>query len=184
MKRRTTPPPEPAGKGPPPSAAPAKPKGRGFPVPALDGLAPLLEGDLSGSQLLDMTLELAAKRITGVLTLKLADGRTRYGFWNKGGPVAFRTDPLSEAEVLGVLLFKAGQITKEQLQESLALMEQNNSYQGEALISMGVMTFAQLVMVLQKQCEYILQRTLRIKTGTWHFHDLEDLPEPIARCLG
>ena len=44
---------------------------------------------------------------------------------------------LQEGEVLGVLLYRSQQLTREQLAESLEMMEERNMRQGEALIEMG-----------------------------------------------
>ena len=157
--------------------APTRRKGRGFPVPDLSGAAPAASGTLGDRSFRDVIVRLAVEKATGLMTLKLADGRTRYGFWDRGGPVGWRTDPLQEAEVLGVLLFKASQLTKEQLAESLELMKSAGLRQGEALMQMGVMTFTQLVAVLGKQTEFILQKVLTERDGTWAFHTLPGMPE-------
>ena len=96
---------------------------------------------------------------------------------SRGGPVGWRTDPLQENEVLGVLLYKAGQLTREQLQESVERMQRDSIRQGEALMEMGLVGFSQLTMILGKQCEFILTRVLTEREGTWAFHELDDLPE-------
>lgn len=150
---------------------------RGLPLPDLTGLAPILSGKLGDRTLRDALMELAIERVTGLLEVRYPDGRARWGFVHKGGPVAWRSDPIVEDEVLGILMFRASQITREQLEQSLNLMEQNGIRQGEALIEMGAITFAQLVMLLQKQCEFVFQRVIRDTEGTWTFHALDDLPE-------
>jgi tetratricopeptide (TPR) repeat protein len=146
-------------------------------VPDVSSAAAKVTGSLGDRSLQDAVLRAAVERWTGLLTLTLDDGRTRYGFWNKGGPVAFRTDPVAEDEVLGVLLFQAGQITKEQLGASLERMKESGQRQGEAFIDMGLMTFSQLIMVLGKQAEFVFSRLLAEVSGTWSFHDLDVLPE-------
>lgn len=148
---------------------------RGLRVPHVG--TPTLSGDLGDRSLRDALMALAVERQTGLVTLTRPDGRVRYGFWSKGGPVAWRTEPLEEQEVLGMLLFRAGSITKEQLVESLAIMERTGGRQGEALIEMGVCTFPQLVLMLQKQVDFVLQRALREREGRWEFHLLDELPE-------
>jgi len=164
--------------GPPASGgAPARRVGRGFPVPDLSGVESALSGDLSDRSMRDAIIHLAVERTTGLLTINGADGTTRYGFWSKGGPVGWRSEPLQEAEVRGVLLFKAKQINRDQLAESLSTMEERGCRQGEALIDMGVLSFPQLIMVLGSQVEYVLQRAMRVREGTWTFHTLADLPE-------
>ncbi len=150
---------------------------RGFRLPDVEGQEPALSGALGDRSFRDACMELAIARATGLLTMTLPGGRTRWGFWQKGGPVGWRTDPLVEDEVLGILLYRAGQVTREQLEQSLNLMEQNGVRQGEALIEMGVLSFAQLVMLLQKQCEFVFQRVVKERQGSWAFHVVEELPE-------
>ena len=150
---------------------------RGFPVPDMSATDPALSGSMTDRSLRDAMVQLAVEQVTGLMTIKYPDNRVRYGFWDRGGPVGWRTDPMTEDEVLGVLLYKAEQITKEQIAKSLELMEQSGSRQGEAFVQMGVMTYPQLIMVLGKQNEFILQRVMQDKVGQWSFHLLPSLPE-------
>lgn len=151
--------------------------GRGFPLPDVRGREPLISGALGDASLRDALGRLALERQTGLLTLELPGGLVRSGFWSKGGPVGFRADPLVEPEVLGALLFKAGSVTKEQLEESLVRMKASGVRQGEAFIEMGVLTFPQLVLVLARQVEFVLQKVLAEREGRWAFHALPELPE-------
>jgi hypothetical protein len=157
-------------------AASARTGGRGYPVPPLQNIPPTLAGDLGDRSLRDAFMALAIERMTGILTIHTA-GRTRWGFWSKGGPVGWRTELVVEEEVLGVLLYRAGSVTKEQLAQSLEVMEARGIRQGDALIEMGVLTFAQLVVLLQKQAEFVFQRILLDRDGEWSFHALDDLTE-------
>ncbi len=150
---------------------------RGLVVPDVRHLAPALSGAVGDRSLRDAMMELALERVTGLLTIERPDGTMRWGFWQKGGPAAWRAEPIGEDEVLGILLFRANQLRREQLEESLNIMETNGIRQGEALIEMGVITFAQLVMLLQKQTEFVFQRVLREREGGWTFHVLDALPE-------
>jgi len=152
-------------------------RGRGFKVPDLRGVPPTIGGSMTDRSLRDAMVQLAVDRVTGLLTVAQPDGTVRYGFWSKGGPVGWRTEPMREEEVLGVLLYRAKQVSKQQLQESLQLMEQSGQRQGEAFIEMNVMTYPQLIMVLGKQVEYLLQRVMAQRAGEWTFHVLPKLPE-------
>jgi hypothetical protein len=152
-------------------------RGRGIPVPDVRSIAPALNGAMNNRSLRDAMVQLAIEQVTGMLTVRYPDGRVRYGFWDRGGPVGWRTDPVTEDEVLGLLLYQAEQLTKEQIKESLAIMESNGSRQGEALVTMGIMTYPQLIMVLGKQNEFVLQRVMQDRQGKWSFHLLPSLPE-------
>ncbi len=150
---------------------------RGFIIPEVADTAPALSGELGDRSMRDALMELALARATGLLTIRFADGRLRWGLWQKGGPVGWRAEPIVEDEVFGILLFRASQITRDQLDQSLTLMEENGIRQGEALIELGVLQFAQVVMLLQKQSEFVFQRAIRAHDGAWTFHLLEELPE-------
>lgn len=174
LEARTTAPGVAGGEG---SSASTGPRPRGLPVPSLDPGAAALAGDLQDRSLRDALMALAVEKQTGILTLRRPDGRLRWGFWSKGGPVGWRTEPTEEQEVLGMLLYRAGSLTREQLAESLAIMERTGCRQGEAFIEMGICTFPQLVLMLQKQADFVFQRVLREREGTWTFHLLDDLVE-------
>ena len=173
-----------AGTGAAGTGAAGIPGQRGFPLPNLAGREPRLSGTVGTLEFRQALMALAVERATGLLTLRSPDGRTRWGFWSKGGPVGWRSEPIDEQEVLGVLLLRANQLTKDQLRQSLDIMEARGCRQGEALIEMGVLTFAQLVMLLQKQTEFVVQRVLAAREGTWTFHDVSEhaerfMPPPV-----
>ena len=155
----------------------AKRAGRGIPIPNTSGRAPLHQGSLSDRSLRDTMVGLAVEQSTGLLTVKYPDGTVRYGYWLRGGPVGWRTDPMKEDEVLGVLLYKAEQITAEQIKMSLEIMKRDGCRQGEALVEMGLLDFATLIRVLGKQNEFVLQKVMTDRQGEWAFHTLDRLPE-------
>lgn len=150
---------------------------RGIPVPDLSAAHPLFVHALTPHLLRQSLIQLASDRRTGILTLRSGEGRVRYGFWLEGGPVAWRTDPVPESEVLGMLLLKGGQITKDQLKQSLQIMQSTGCRQGQAFLEMGVMEPNQLTMVLGKQVAYVFQMVLRESGGECSFHELTRLPE-------
>ena len=76
-----------------------------------------------------------------------------------------------------MLLYKADYISKDQLAESLQLMETNNTRQGEALIEMSLLSFGQLISVLERQVEFILQNVLSADEGVWVFHSVDEFEE-------
>jgi hypothetical protein len=156
---------------------PEAPKARGVPIVDVSNFPAAMEGVTEGSGLLNGILDIASGGKTGLLTVHQDDGVVRYGYFSSGGPVAWAATPLQEREVLGMLLFKAGQITEEQLRESTDLMQSKGIRQGEAFIEMGVMSFSQLIMVLGKQCEFIFQQLIKNGNGAWTFHELPKLPE-------
>ena len=159
--------------------APGQPaaRPRGLLIPDVGSRDPDMAGDMADRSLRDGLVQLAVEKATGLLTIVEADGRRRFGFWSKGGPVGWRSEPMDKEEVLGVLLFRSGNLTKEQLAESIEMMNETGVRQGEALIEMGALNYGQLVMVLQKQVEFVLQRAMKVRDGVWGFHNLERLPQ-------
>lgn len=155
----------------------AKRAGRGIPIPNISGQAPVRQGSLADRSLRDAMVGLAVDQSTGLLTVTYPDGTSRYGYWLRGGPVGWRTEPMKEDEVLGVLLYKAEQITAEQVKASLEIMKRDGCRQGEALVEMGVLDFATLIRVLGKQNEFVVQQVMSDRTGEWTFHVLDRLPE-------
>ena len=45
-------------------------------------------------------VDAAVEQVTGLMTIEYPDGKVRYGFWDKGGPVGWRTEPMAEDEAL------------------------------------------------------------------------------------
>jgi hypothetical protein len=154
--------------------------GRGFFVPDLSGLVPVARGVLGNDSLREAIIAAAIDHMTGLFVIAEREGPKRFGFWSHGGPVGWRTDPVDESEVLGVLLFRAGRVTEEQVAQSLKLMAAEGIRQGEALMRMGVITFHQLVIMLQKQVEILFLKVTALEAGNWAFYELGQLPENFA----
>jgi tetratricopeptide (TPR) repeat protein len=154
-----------------------RPGERGFVIPDVSELEPTMDGALGDRSLRDAMVQMALHKATGLLVVFTEDGQRRFGFWERGGPVGFRVEPIDQRSVLGVLLYRAGKVDKAQLKHSLQIMEAQNIRQGEALIQLGALNFPQLVMALQKQVELHLQNIMRFTQGVWAFFALEGLPE-------
>jgi hypothetical protein len=120
-------------------------------------------------------LEAGKRQWTGLLYIDQGAQR-RFAYLDGGAVVAWRSDPLIEKEVLGILLYNFKQITQEQLKQSLALMEEKGIRQGEAFVELGFMNFPQMVTVLSKQVEYIFQQVRKENKGEFSFYEA-NLPE-------
>lgn len=155
------------------AAAPVVQIDRGIPIVDFSGLDARAEGKMDS--LHDFLIEAGKKQWTGLLYIDQGTQR-RFAYLDKGAVVAWRSDPMIEKEVLGVLLFNFKQITKEQLEQSLAVMEEKKIRQGEAFVELGFMTFPQMVTVLSKQVEYIFQQVRKQKKGSFSFYETS-LPE-------
>ena len=155
------------------AAAPAVQTERGISIVDFSELAVSAEGKME--QFHDFLLEASKKQWTGLLYIDQGSQR-RFAYLDQGAVVAWRSDPIIEKEVLGVLLYNFKQITKEQLEQSLALMEEKGIRQGEAFVELGFMNFPQMVTVLSKQVEYIFQQVRTQKRGEFSFYECK-LPE-------
>ena len=155
------------------AAAPVVQVDRGIPIVDFSGLDARVEGKMD--VLHDFLIEAGKKQWTGLLYIDQGAQR-RFAYFEKGAVVAWRSDPMIEKEVLGVLLFNFKQITKEQLEQSLIMREEKGIRQGEAFVELGFMTFPQMVTVLSKQVEYIFQQVRKQKKGSFSFYETT-LPE-------
>ena len=153
---------------------------RGYAIPPLSG-APALTGELGDASFRDAIIQMALMKATGVVEVRTRnpDRSTivRYGFWREGGPVGWKSEPVQDDEVLGMLLYKSKQIQKEQLDASLELMRGSPLRQGEALMLLGVMSFSEVLGALGKQVDVVLQRVMQSKSGAWAFYPTDGLPE-------
>jgi hypothetical protein len=143
--------------------------------------APALTGELGDASFRDAIIQMALMKATGVVEVRIrnADRSTlvRYGFWREGGPVGWKSDPVQDDEVLGMLLYNSKQITKDKLDASLELMRGSPLRQGEALMLLGVMSFSEVLGALGKQTDFVLQRVMQSKSGAWAFYPTDGLPE-------
>ena len=153
---------------------------RGYAIPPLSG-APALTGELGDASFRDAIIQMALMKATGVMEVRTrnADRSTtvRHGFWREGGPVGWRTDPIQDEDVLGMLLYKSKQIQKEHLGASLEVMRGSPLRQGEALMLLGVLTFNEVLAALGKQNDVVLQKVMQSKAGGWAFYPTDGLPE-------
>ncbi|MCP4809798.1 MAG: tetratricopeptide repeat protein [Proteobacteria bacterium] len=162
--------------------APAEERRRtyGYELPDVLDREPLAAGTLTGRGLRDFLVDIALAETTGLLTVLLEDGTTRYGFWQDGGPVGWRTEPLREHETLGGLLLTAQKVTADQVAQALDIMDSEGCKQGEAFVRMGLLRAGQIPTVLKRQCEFLLQVVLREDAGSWAFFPAEDFPQRFA----
>jgi hypothetical protein len=153
---------------------------RGYAIPVLSG-APALTGELGDASFRDAIIQMALMKATGVMEVRTrnADRSTvvRHGFWREGGPVGWRTDPIQDDDVLGMLLYRSKQIQKEHLDASLEVMRGSPLRQGEALMLLGVLSFSEVLGALGKQNDVVLQKVMQSKAGGWAFYPTDGLPE-------
>ena len=76
---------------------------RGFPIPHYDTIEPKFNGDFSKGEFLTFAIQAAAEKWTGLLVVD-EPGSQRFGFFDKGGPVGWRSEPMREQEVGGSTL--------------------------------------------------------------------------------
>ena len=153
-----------------------RPFTRGLIIPPTENLTPSETASIEKGEYIDFLMKISSGFKTGLLVIQ--DGpQTRYGYFEKGSPMGWRSEPLIQDEVLGMLLLQAKQINEEQVGDSLRIMEEKQIRQGEAFMEMKLITYPQLIMILGKQVEFIFDRTLNMKTGMALFYELESLPE-------
>jgi hypothetical protein len=152
----------------------------GYELPDLEDEQIAASGSLGSRAFRDFLVDVALNEETGLLSVLEADGTRRFGFWQKGGPVGWRREPLDVDETLGGLLRKARKLTDEEVEMSLDIMDEAGCRQGEALVRMGKLQPGQVGRVLSKQVEFLTQTVLRSREGSWVFHRVARHPERFA----
>jgi len=170
------------------AAAPGGSGAGGVGVPPVGSLGSAsLSGDLNEGTFTELLMTLYLKKSTGILEITTEQGR-RIGFVRKGGFTQWLSDPIVEDECLGVLLTQAKKLDADQLRESLEMMSETGTLQGECLIELGFLTFPQVVMSLITQVEIITRNVFASGSGKYSFYPRERLdrsfPNPPMKTPG
>lgn len=136
------------------------------------GATPLESGEFDQATCRDVLMRAYRDKFNGVLRVDHPLGTTTV-FFEKGGPVQVRDDPVVVDETLGVMLVQAGRITEQQFQKSLQEMNRTGKLQGECLIDMGLLNFPVLVMALMRQTEMKVLRLYNSAEGSFAMFHLE-----------
>jgi hypothetical protein len=148
---------------------------------------PSLKGEVNEGELTELLMTLYREKLTGVLEIVGDEGR-RVGFVRKGGFMCWLSDPIIEDECLGVLLTQAKRLSPDQLRESLQMMSDTGTLQGECFIELGFLTFPQMVMSLMTQVEIITRNVFVTSSGKYAFYPRERLdrnfPNPPMKTPG
>ncbi len=136
------------------------------------GAVPSESGDLDRDAFRTVLMTAYAEQFQGVVRIDHPMGTSSI-FFERGGPVQVRDDPVVVDETLGVMLVRMGRITDAQFQQSLKVMNQTGKLQGEVLIDMGLLTFPVLVMALMRQCEMKVLRLFNNAEGSYATFPLE-----------
>lgn len=127
--------------------------------------APLpVSGDLETTPLPRLIYELYVGIFSGVVVIERA-GHRRLIHFAGGLPVA--VDTFQVSETLGRLLLDHGRITMDDYTRSLELMRAHGFKQGEALISMGVLTDREVLDALAEQIRHKLNGIFAWREGTY-----------------
>ena len=130
------------------------------------GATPLDSGEFDQMICRDILMEAYREKFNGVIRVDHPLGTTTV-FFEKGGPVQVRDDPVVVDETLGVMLVQAGRITEQQFQKSLQEMNRTGKLQGECLVDMGLLNFPVLVMSLMRQTEMKVLRLYNNAEGSY-----------------
>src|SRR4051812_14177584 len=128
-------------------------------------------GELATRPLPAVLLDLHEDLATGTLVLKRGRVSKSVELLN-GNPVSTASTPRDET--LGHFLVSSGVITEEQHRASVARVSEQGGKLGEALVSLGILTFAQLIEQLGKQARHKLVQALRWPQGAWRFDESND----------
>ncbi len=158
----------PAAPGPAPQAAVAAAPDDGVPF----GVEPAQSGEIDEGGFRDVLMGRYLDNFAGVVRVDHPLG-TSTVFFERGGPVQVRDEPVVIEECLGVLLARAGRIEEADLKLSLERMNETGKLQGECLVDMGLLNFPVLVMALMKQTEMKVLRLCELDEGSFEAYPLE-----------
>ena len=160
--------------------------GGGIPLSGSLG-TPSYTGEVNEETLTGLLMALYREKATGILEIVGDEGR-RVGFVRKGGFMCWLSDPIIEDECLGVLLTQARKLSPDQLRESLQMMSDTGTLQGECFIELGFLTFPQMVMSLMTQVEIVTRNVFVVSSGNYSFYPRERLdrsfPNPPMKTPG
>ena len=136
------------------------------------GAVPADSGDLDKTGFRRILMNAYRDQFLGVVRIDHPMGTSSI-YFERGGPVQVRDDPVVVDETLGVMLVRMGKITEADFQRSLRVMNETGKLQGEVLIDMGLLTFPVLVMALMKQTEMKIMRLFNNAEGSFATFPLE-----------
>lgn len=150
-----------------------------MPLPSIPPGAP--RGELARRPLHDVLAELFRARATGQLSVRRERVKKLIRL-RDGAPIAAKSNLVSEC--LGRVLVRAGQLSEEECESSLALMRTDGILQGAALVRLGHLRPDELGDALALQLEFRVASCLEWESGDWQFvpDDVEP-PEPPLRAI-
>jgi tetratricopeptide (TPR) repeat protein len=123
--------------------------------------------------------QLHVRQFTGKVTFT-RDHVTKTIFFKKGVPIYVSSSVRSET--LGQMLLEKGQLTSEQYQKTIEVMEQTKKRQGEVLVELGYMTAYQVFEALKEQADKKFENCLlmegaqvNLERGEEHLEGIPDL---------
>lgn len=136
--------------------------------------APTASGSLGKTPFLHLLVYALERRLTGTFELACGEGPNATILVHEGCPAKVRT---SEAVCfLGTVLSELGLITLEQLEASLARMQETPRLQGEILLEMAAITPPKLTLGLETQVQQKIERLFGLPAETtFAYYDGLDL---------
>ncbi len=125
--------------------------------------------DKSDSSFLSNVLQiLSMNKKTGILEVR--KGKDKVQIVLKNGIIVYVTgsDP---KERLGYLLIRNGYLTKEHLQDSLAVATEKRQFLGKVVVENGYLTEKELRLIVRKQAERILYNLFLLEKGNFEFKE-------------
>jgi len=133
-----------------------------------------LEGTFKDFGLADIFQLIGLQKKTGVLTVRGEHGRLVTVSFEKGMVVFADEFQRTEAERLGNVLLRTRRLSKEQLDQAMAVQKSTSQRLGHVLIGQQLITQQALSQALQLQVKETVYRLFRWQEGSYHFS-----PEPV-----
>ncbi len=135
------------------------------------GIRMSLAGNLKTISFADILQLLSAGKKTGVLQIGDANRSKAVAF--REGVIIFASSLNSSEDMLGALLLKRGQLSKDDLERAIVLHKQSGRPLGETLVDMKVFTNDDVAECLKMQIEEIVYNLFSWPEGEFDFKDGE-----------
>ena len=130
------------------------------------------KGNIKDISLVKILVQLNRNRKTGTLTVSTSSASKN--IYLKMGDVIFASSTY-EDDRLGEMLLKAGKITVEQYDQSVAVLKATGKRQGAILVELGYLTPKQIFLGLKYQVNEIIQSMFLLEDARYEFKE-DDLP--------
>lgn len=131
---------------------------------------------LAEDRVLDMLLSVSQGGMTGMMEIEVDETRAFRLLWDNGLLSDIRQKPRNAQDELGLMLFRADRISKQQLAMAAANADEANTTVARSLLDLGILEPEAIRKSLASRLTYLLQRVCDLRSGTVRLYGGSSLP--------